>query len=150
MDEVVKNKGGRPKGVKDSKPRRTRKRALQTISSIVDEGYGLGEVALRNLQMVDYMIEKLHEDIELANELRDTAESTLDAEVFVKYLKQVSFLRKELLDYTKLRQSWVKDMAPYTDYKKGIEQVVQDEDGEYTTVGDLMSSRDIGPLIEGN
>ena len=84
--EPVKNKGGRPKGVKETKPRKTRKRALSTIASLTEEGYGLGETALTNLEMVDFLIQKAMGDIKLADELRGKAKAELDPKIYYEYL----------------------------------------------------------------
>ena len=140
---------GRPKGSKDSKPRKTEKRALAALSDLRNAGYGPANIAKENLEMLDYLINRSMKDLEKAEELLPQAESALGPKEYLSYLTKMNVARDQLYKLIAQRQKWVVDVSKYTDYTKGTERVVKDEEGDYHTVGDLLKGKTTGPLIGG-
>ena len=142
-------KPGRPKGKKDSYLRITKKRAAQRLSDLKHEGITTGAVAAENLDLIDYMIRTAARDAEKADELYNEAQATMHAKEFMSYVKQMNIARDQLNKAIAQRQAWLKEINKYSEYTKGTERVVTDEQGTVTTVGDLLEGKTLGPLIEG-
>lgn len=148
--EEVKRGRGRPVGAKDSKPRKTEARALAALSDLANAGYGPANVAKQNLEMIDFLVEKKHREIQvLSGDVLNQDSIDLKHNDKLEYLRRVQQLDDQLMKLIAQRQKWVADVAKYTDYTKGSEKVVQDSTGEVTTVGDLLSMKKAGPLLEG-
>ena len=149
-NDVIKRGRGRPVGSKDSKPRKTKARAMAMVSTLNEQGIGTGEVAAQNLEMIDYLINDAYKDYERARELLERFEQEGgDEAVLDRLLGKLNTCRNHSISLLDKRQKWVADIAKYTDYTKGQETIVTKDDGEVTTAGDLLAGSNPGPLLEG-